>query len=1206
MKAKLVLILAVCLGHNLHLQADIKGIIYSFFPVDQQALFATTVQAKKDQVEHLKEELETINKELKESKELDQQRLNAVNQRIIELEKKLDQVKKSEDVEVKNVKFYNELISRITDQRRLLTNIRLTRKQIPGLLEERIVLLQSYIKDPKLSSIALVRHALYSIQIFIETARRALKTNDDVKQLTKKQKNANLEIEKSKRKLEESQKTYNEKQLEQQEFKTKTHEVLEENRFDIRQQGQLIDADTITSLYKKELAQVRMHVAQVKKGLIDSQLFLAQEQKRVLKNNLIVVKDGLRVDESDIANAQKQLEKVKRVATHQQNILFAKINPLTNELEKVRKSFEQQIKEKDISPSIIRELTEWTYIAKSVDEYLLYTQTAVKQERIFFIKSSIDVYNAEIEREKAKVRQHDIHVALLHTWFSLKRRVFKETEELAKEIKKYKVLESEIERDIVGYKEKRASITNIINIYNKNLNVIRELRKNIGKQRLALFKDHSKEYKTYLVYLDEAEKLLKNIIAKNTAYIDVYTQLTTIATNTLQDLRIIIAELETKGIWQRSKYAISWEGIRNIIPDIRYFLADTYYIGATFFAELTWQRVYSTVYLFVSTPQDIIIFLIRCLVLLAFFFLLQAWLPRLERLLLQIKPDYKLLYIVTRLFAGIVQFVHDYIVGVYIWSILFMVFTQGIVPSLFLRIIFYLGSIPYLMYLIWHFICHFISFNAEQKYVIFPESFERRFTFVFSMLGYISVILLLFRQAFMIATIHKSEFQTILLAIYSILVIVFLLFSIGKEEIIALLPKRGRFWVWLAEQIDKFYYLMLGLITFIMIVSDPYVGGYKNLANYALWGLFYTILLFWLLSLLHRYLKQGSQVLFFYTDNETLKERFSYARTWYGLFAIASFFALVLIGIYVGFTIWNFPISIEQIYEWFNFGLLPIGYDRETNQLIYVTPFKVFAIVAIIVGGFLLSSIINRYVLGRIFTLLPVNLGIQNTVMSITRFLVVMLAILIGFLWANLGTLLIAIGLVIGSIGYIVREPISDFVSYFIILVQRPIQIGDYVEFTEEYTGVVRRITPRAVILRKKNSYTIVIPNSMFVTQPVSNWNYARNYIACDDIFFTVPYKKTDPEFVKKLLGEVLDENLNVLKSPAPVIRLNLFADHGFVFLVRGFLTEKNILNKWDIASDIRFSVAKKLRENGINFAFPTRYIIDERKYFGKEKKTQQ
>lgn len=1200
MRVKLLINLLLCIAYSFNIQADIQDIFSSFFTGEQKTLFATVVQEKQDQINRLKEEIIVINKDIKEKNDLDQQRLDALNEKVVVLEKELALEKERIPKDEKSIEFYTEIISRLTDQRRLLTNTQLMRKQLPILIQERIMLLQGYIKDPEFLSSAVERRALYPIQVFIDTAHQVLEANNDLKQLAEKQKDANLEIDKYKRELEQTQKIYTDKKREQEDFKTKSGEVTEAKRFDLKQQGQLLDTDTTTALYEQELAQIRLQLAQAKKGLLDTQQFLAQERERVLKNNLSIIKGGLRVDESDLTKAQEQLEKAKRAATKHQNFLFTKINPLTNELEVARKASEKLIKDKDIQPSTLRELADWNFQAKTVEEYLAYAQVALAREQIDYLERSIDVYNAEIEREKAKVRQQDIHAALLHTWFTLKRREFKETEELARETKKYKALVVEIERDIANYKEKRINATNRINVQNKTLNTLRELRKQV--QENELFKDR-KEIQAFNGYLDEAEKLLKERIAKNTAYLDVYTELIAIATKTLQDLKIIITELETKGIWQRSEYAISWEGIKNIVPDLRYFVADAYYIGASFFAEFTWKGLYQKLYSFVSTPQGILFFLVRLIALLAVFFLLRSSLPRIQRLLLQVEPEYKVFYILSRILAAIAGFIYSNFISIFIWGSLFLAVGFGYIDSLFLRIVFYLGSIPYLMYLVVIFIRYFIKFNAQQGYVIFPESFERRFTFIFSLLAYISIILLFFRQAFVLATIHKSELPTILLAIYSILAVIFLLFSIGKEEIIALLPQRGRFWVWLAEQINRFYYPMLGLITCIMVISDPYVGGYKNLVNYILWGLIYTALLFWFLSLLHRYLKQASQAIFFYTDNDILKERFSYGRTWYGLFAIFSFFALILVGLYVGFTIWGFPISFERINEWFNFGLLPIGYDRETNQFIYVTPFKVFAIILIIISGFILASLINRYILGRIFTVLPVDLGVQNTVMSITRFLVVMLAILIGFLWANLGTLLIAIGLVIGSIGYIVKEPISDFVSYFIILVQRPIQIGDYVELNEEHTGVVRRITPRSVILRKKNSYTIVVPNSLFVTQPVSNWNYARNYIAFDDIFFTVPYK-SDPEVVRKLIEQVLDENINVLKSPTPIIRLHLFADHGFIFMVRGFLTEKNILNKWDIASDIRFAIVKKLRVNNINFAFPMRHIIDERHFFVHDSKT--
>src|SRR4029077_16260668 len=97
-------------------------------------------------------------------------------------------------------------------------------------------------------------------------------------------------------------------------------------------------------------------------------------------------------------------------------------------------------------------------------------------------------------------------------------------------------------------------------------------------------------------------------------------------------------------------------------------------------------------------------------------------------------------------------------------------------------------------------------------------------------------------------------------------------------------------------------------------------------------------------------------------------------------------------------------------------------------------------------------------------------------------------------------------------------------VAYFIILVQRPVKIGDYIKLNEEAMGVVRKITPRSVVLRRKNSISIVIPNSKIITQAVENWNYTRNFVAFDDILVAIKFKE-DPALVKNLLTQAVAEH---------------------------------------------------------------------------------
>lgn len=168
-----------------------------------------------------------------------------------------------------------------------------------------------------------------------------------------------------------------------------------------------------------------------------------------------------------------------------------------------------------------------------------------------------------------------------------------------------------------------------------------------------------------------------------------------------------------------------------------------------------------------------------------------------------------------------------------------------------------------------------------------------------------------------------------------------------------------------------------------------------------------------------------------------------------------------------------------------------------------VTFISLLKVVGFIIGGFLASYAVNRFILVRIYDLFLVDSGVQHTVTSIMRYIIFAITILVGFSYVGLGQhigyLLAALAV---SIGWVLKDPINDFISYFIILVQRPIKIGDYVQINKETQGVVRRITPRSVILRRKNSTTLVVPNSYFIGQTIENWNYSRSFIALNDIFY--------------------------------------------------------------------------------------------------------
>jgi small-conductance mechanosensitive channel len=389
-------------------------------------------------------------------------------------------------------------------------------------------------------------------------------------------------------------------------------------------------------------------------------------------------------------------------------------------------------------------------------------------------------------------------------------------------------------------------------------------------------------------------------------------------------------------------------------------------------------------------------------------------------------------------------------------------------------------------------------------------------------------------------------------------------------------------------------------------MSNPYVG-YGRLVLVGLKRLLYTSILLQLLMWIHEWFKRVSSRIFFYfdTDEEIARDRFSYAKTWYGILVVLIFVVFTGIGLLIAARIWHWPEVFLKVQSWADvmaWVKTPFLLEDTRSPISLFTIFKILGFVFI---GSVVAFAINRFVLGRIFDILLVDAGIQNTIASLIRYLIIITAIILGFRSVGLGDLVTYMlwGLVLG-IGWVIKDPAADLVAYFVLIVQRPIKVGDYIFMDDNTNGVVRRITPRSVEIRRKNSTTVIIPNVVATTKAVVNWNHARGFIAFDDILVTIPYK-VDPAHVRELLMRVLDESRVILKNPRPVVRLESFSDLGYVFLVRGYLSSNHTLDMWDIASDVRFAIVKRLHEHGIEIAYPVRIMISNSGHIDRKNDTE-
>jgi small-conductance mechanosensitive channel len=667
---------------------------------------------------------------------------------------------------------------------------------------------------------------------------------------------------------------------------------------------------------------------------------------------------------------------------------------------------------------------------------------------------------------------------------------------------------------------------------------------------------------------------------------ELYVSISSSLSNVQRKVGGIIIELKSKAQWVGVARPL-WKGLTTFIPDISRFLSDLQSVVLNTENLFQGNNIQTWVNHYTQNGYALLALVLQLLIVCITFVLIKVYLPDFKNFIQSMGSKYGVGNKIMSFIAASLGFVKDYLLGLFIWACALIIVRQGLFNP-YIGMLFYIASIPYMLFYVYKYVSYISQVNADNDHMYISEDYHDRFFGVLSFFLSSTVTILLFRQAFLLGNYDKSDVSTVLLAINFFILQLSVILLISRDQILSLIPRKTSFLKSLHEFIDEYYYLFLVLVLSIIFVSNPYIGFGPQVFS-IISRIIIIALLVPAMSMVHSYIKTFSQKIFFKRKADVTRERFKSAKTFYGMFIILSFIGLVFLGGIVAANVIGYGIGYEQLTGWLNMKLFDSGVFTAAGRPVPVTPLSLLKVFMFVGLGIVAAYLINRFILRRMFELLLVNIGIQTALMSLTKYVVILAFFVIGLQAAGLSTtsMLLYLLAIIGGVGFAAKEFITDVLSYFVILVQRPLKIGDLVQISPEVIGVVRHITLRSIIIRKKNSVTIIIPNSHVVTKPIVNWNYSPTFFAFNDIYLQVPYF-VDPEFVKTLVKEVLDSNINVLKSPAPIIWLSNYASSGFEFTIRGYLSPDKVLEGWEINSQVRFQLAKKLKENGIEFASPT------------------